>query len=163
MSTIVRVRRGGIRHAMSELTRQRRLDLAVRAEVARARADQAKERTAFLERGCRPLSLALEHFPELYGRKPYPEHDLSALLALAPEFGSGDLDARSIAAIERGYREFIQLDDEAAHALRAVSEAMHADGAGHGTTVRNWVACTGEEFDRSVAEALGLPTADERD
>ena len=81
---------------------------------------------------------------------------------MATESG-GDLDARSIAAIELTYRELIELDDEAAHALRAVSEAMHADGAGHSTTVRNWVACTGEEFDRSVAEPLGLPTADERD
>ena len=119
-----------------------RLDLAVRAQLAAIRADQARDRTALLERHYAPVSRAIEAYVELYGREADPADDFDVFLGLVIEKGGVDLGREDLLTGMEMYVERAAASDAAADAMHALQEAL----GDHQGTVREWVGCTEAEF-----------------
>jgi hypothetical protein len=137
---------------MAELTPGERLALAVRAEVARVRADRAKERAASLYREVKPFMDAVDRFQGVHGRSLDVNSgaDLAEVVAFAGTDGA-DVTFATIAAAARASQEAADADAEAAAAMRAVSDAWTG---GKDTTVRAWVGADRETFGRAVDAGL---------
>jgi len=127
-----------------------RLDLAVRARLAAIRADQARDRTALLERQYAPVSRAIEAYVKLYGREADPADDFDVFLGLVIENGGVDLGKEDLLTGMEMYMERAAASDAAADAMHELQEAM----GDHQGTVREWVGCTEAEFIAAVGARL---------
>ncbi len=134
------------------MNQENRLALAVRAQVAMIRADQAKERAALLERQTRPLTQALEQFMKLHQREPDPEKDAEAIRALVIEFGGGNLNTDVLGAAAEAASETARCEHEAAEAMGVVAAELHP-----GETVSDWAGVDKETFRKAVEAALNDP------
>jgi len=141
---------------MTKLTTQERLALAVRAEVARRRADQAKERAVFMDRKVKPFMDAVERFEKARGR-PWDADsmtDLAEVIAFAGKEGA-DVTFEMVAAAAQVNFEAGDASVAAASAARAVLDAW---GDGEGDTVFEWVGVDRETFGQAVEAALAEGT-----
>jgi hypothetical protein len=127
-----------------------RLELAVRAQLAAIRADQARERTAVLERHYAPVARAIEAYVAVYGREADPADDFDVFLGLVIEKGGVDLGREDLLTGMEMYVERAAASDAAADAMRELQEAM----GDHQGTVRAWVGCTEAEFVAAVGARL---------
>src|SRR6266511_3409824 len=132
------------------MEKSERLALAVRAQVASIRANQARERSALLERRFEPVDKAIEAYEKLYGEDADPTEHMDVLLSLIVQHGGGDLG-------EEDLLEGMTMNQERADAAGAAAEAMlelnEAMGDRQGT-VLEWVGCTSEEFTTALEAAL---------
>ena len=140
---------------MSQLPPAERLALAVRAEVARVRAEAASDRAALLDRQLAPLLEARQRFSKQYHRDPdlEREDDLNTLFALVVQAGGArltreDLDEAANASREAGARQGL-----AVLATTQLAKVLPASGV----TILEWCDVTEEEFLGAVLTALGLP------
>jgi len=119
-----------------------RLALAVKAQVASIRADQARERSALLERRYAPVTKAFEAYEQLYGGGTDPADHFDVLLSLIVQYGGGELGREELLEGMSMHEEQGAASRGAADAMRELAEAM----GGHRGTVLEWVGCTREEF-----------------
>lgn len=135
---------------MRQLTREERLALAVRAEVATIRAVQARDRAALIQRRVQPLREGMDRFKRRYGRAPDPDvpGDVAVMVALSEE-GSGDVTREQLEAAARSSREIAEAEQKAADALEAVRIALAP-----GMTTLEWVGVDAETYERAVEQAL---------
>ncbi len=137
---------------MTELTTEERLELAVRAEVARRRADQAKERAVFIDRKVQPFADALDRFEKSRGREWEMESmaDLAEIIAFAGMDGA-DITFEMITAAADVRFDASDACAEAARVTRAVTAAW---GGRDGDTVHEWVGVDRETYSQAVNAAL---------
>ena len=87
------------------LTQEARLALAVRAQVASIRADQADERAALLRKQMAPFDEAAGRFERLYGHEPDLQDAADAARMLPLLTGTADVSQKTVlAAVEAGGR-----------------------------------------------------------
>jgi hypothetical protein len=127
-----------------------RLNLAVRAQLAAIRADQARDRTALLERHYAPIAKAIEAYVEMYGREADPADDFDVFLGLVIEKGGVYLGREDLLTGMEMYMERTAASDAAADAMHELQEAM----GDHRGTVREWVGCTEAAFVAAVGAGL---------
>jgi hypothetical protein len=141
------------------MEQEERLALAVRAAAAMVRARQAKARAVLLERGSRPIILAMERFRSRYGQAPDLHTDGAAIFDLVAEDVS-DLDRETISAAAVGAGSAAQFQLEAAAALKALNAAWTDV---HGSTVLEWIGVDAETFERAVAASLAEQESPDRE
>ncbi len=130
--------------------------LAVEAEVARIRADQAEERGAFLLGRVRPFEEALERFEKMYRR----ECDLSlpgdgaVLRPILAATGGADIGPDDFEASASVSAELVQCHQRAAAAFSALARAMREGGAAEDATTLEWLGVDVETFERAVELAM---------
>ena len=136
---------------MAELTQEQRLALAVKAQVAAIRADQARERGALIRRRVEPVHEAHARFVKLYGREPDLDApgDKATMGALFEATGAGGVTGAQLEAAARSSGEVGQADLEAAGAMKALAEALS-----EGATVLEWLGVDEDTFSRTVEQAL---------
>jgi hypothetical protein len=139
---------------MAELTRDERLALVVRAEVARLRADQATWRSAQAERRVKPYVDAVECFEHIHGRDHDSESmtDLAEVIAIGGEAAAA-VDVEAFQAAAMASFEAGLLHDEAARAMQAVVDAARAGGVGD--NILEWAGVDVDTLNRAVKGALG--------
>ena len=142
---------------MGKLTQGQRLALAVEAEVARIRADQAYERGARLLGRVRPAEEALERFEKMYRRVcdlSLPG-DGALLRPILAATGGADIGPDDFEAAGSVSAELARVDLEAAEAFDAIAQAMRDDGAAEDATTLEWVGVDAETYERALDRALG--------
>jgi hypothetical protein len=139
--------------SMADLTRDERLALVVRAEVAQFRADQATWRAEQAGRRVKPYMDAVERFEQSHGRRYDDESmtDLAEVIALggpaAEAVGPEDFQAAITASLESS-----RLSAEAAAAMRAVLAQMRAGGSE--VNILEWAGVDLETVTRATHAAL---------
>ena len=135
---------------MSQLTREERLALAVRAQVAAIRAEEAQEWSAFLPRRLRPVKETWDRFVRLSGRAPDPEApgDRAMIEALFMDSGGGAVTPEQLEASVRSWVEIGRAERESAEAIEALTVALE------GGELPEWLGMDEETFERAVEQAL---------
>lgn len=136
--------------AVSDLGRDERLALAVRAEVAEIRAEEAHERHAALQERAAPLYRAIEELERRYGEDVDPAGHFDELKALIAHHGGADIDLPQGMPLMIGMHQ--ALADHETAAADAIQE-LHA-AMGQGQTVCQWVGCSADEYHEAVEAAL---------
>ena len=133
------------------LTQEARLALAVRAQVASIRADQAAERAALLRKQMAPFDEAAGRFERLYGHEPDLQDAADAARMLPLLTGTADVSQETVlAAVEAG-----GVASERAGVAAAAMQALRAARtAEQGDTVLEWIGVDGATYERALQEAL---------
>jgi hypothetical protein len=133
-----------------------RLAIVVRSFVASALADDAKQRSAFLEKQLEPFTKARARFGQLYRRKPdwHNPGDLVTVMNMASALGGGHIGPEHWDARIEQLTEQVRCVEEANEALRALQLALRATGTPEDTPLTEWIGCTGEELDAAIRAAL---------
>jgi hypothetical protein len=146
------------------MTTDERLTLAIRAQVAAIRADQAGDRAALLERRAAALLRAWEQFEALFGRRPSLDDstDRAALGRILRTSGAGDVPWTVVREAAAALREVGRLRQQAGDAMRALHDAWRGR---EDDTLLSWVGVDEATFERAVRVALAGPDTDtgERD
>ena len=139
---------------MSQLPQAERLALAVRAEVARARSEEASDRAASLDRQLVPLLEARQRFSQRHRRDPdlEREDDLNTLFALIVQAGGARLTREDIDVAADATREAAARQGLAVLALTELAKVLPESGV----TILEWCDVSEEEFFSAVLTALGL-------
>ena len=132
------------------MTTDEKLALFVKAQVAAIRAEQARERSALLERKAAPVTKAIDQYENLYGEDADPSEHFDMLMRLIIQNGGGDLSREDLIEGMRMYEQRGAAELEAARAMHALNDAM---GAFSGTTLE-WVGADRATVERAVQEAL---------
>ena len=139
---------------MSQLPQAERLALAVRAEVARIRAEEASDRAALLDRQLTPLLEASQRFSKRFRREldPQSDDDLQQLFALIVEAGGAELSKEDIDLAADATREAAARQGLAVLALTELAKVLPSSGI----TILEWCGVSEEELLSGVLTALGL-------
>jgi hypothetical protein len=135
----------------TEMMKLERLAVAVRAEVASVRAEQAQRRHARLKERAAPVYRAMGALRRRYGDGHNVAEHIDEFRALVSQYGSvGDL--LELVRLLAGMSGAVAAHDaEAAAAWDALVEAMDPR-----LTVLEWVGCSDEEYERAVLAALDV-------
>jgi hypothetical protein len=133
------------------MDRPARLALAVKAQVASIRADQAQERSALLERKYAPIDNAIDAYTKLYGEEADLADHFDVLMRLTDDNGGAVLRPEDLLTGVEMHEERALASHAAAEGMRELHEAMMGDHTG---TVLEWVSCSGEEYEAAVEAAL---------
>lgn len=127
------------------------LALAVRAEVARTRADEAQERAALLEQQVAPLLSSVERFMTMRGRRPdfQDPSDLRILSKMVDNAGGAEIPWTAVLAAGVALEESGRLAQEAGRAIEAVRRAWT-----RGHTLLDWIGVSRESYERAVKAAM---------
>jgi hypothetical protein len=139
---------------VSQLPPAERLVLAVRAEVARIRAEEASDRAALLDRRMVPLLEARQRFSKQYQRDPdlKSDTDFDKLFALIVEAGGERMTKEHIDAAAEATREAAARQGLAVLAMTEVAKVLPTSGV----SILEWCGVSEEEFLGAVLIALGL-------
>jgi hypothetical protein len=133
-----------------KMDKTERMALAVNAEVAAVRAQQAHERHAGVIERAAPLYRAMEDLRQRYGENMDPGGHVDEFRALVAQHGGADIKLDEVMGLMTGMQQALaDHENAAAEAFKALSDAM-----GEGNTVLEWVGCTDEEFTAAVEAAV---------
>jgi hypothetical protein len=141
---------------MSTLTRDDRIELALWAEIAINDAEMVRARTSPLMKKLRPVEKAIQQYRNLYGPDAGPDEHFEVFAGLVVRNGGRDIKLGEIREQAELLEERAEAAADAAEALGALNDAMHADR--HEGTILEWVGASAEEFDavrdRLIREAV---------
>jgi hypothetical protein len=139
---------------LSQLPQAERLALAIRAEVARVRSEEASDRAASLDRRLVPLLAARQRFSQRHRRDPdlEREDDLSTLFTLIVQAGGPRLTREDIDLAAEATREAAARQGLAVLAMTELAKVLPASGV----SILEWCDVSEEEFLSALLTALGL-------
>jgi hypothetical protein len=137
------------------MDRSERLAIAVEAQAACIRADEARKRHAVALRHGAMLEDALFGFEARHGhpRDPKSRADHELYLQDLETTGAARLTRDEVKAARDAAVECHELDGAAVRAMDALSAAWGPEGGGS-QVLRDWVGCTPDEYRAAVAAAL---------
>jgi hypothetical protein len=133
------------------MEKHERLAVAVRAEVAHVRAEQARRRHAQLKERAAPVYRAMAEMRRRYGDDHDVAEHIETFTALIAQYGGVGDPGVVVGLLPQISGVVAACDAEVAAARDALAEAM-----GPGQTVREWVGCSHEEYDRAVRAAFDV-------
>jgi hypothetical protein len=139
---------------LSQLPRAERLALAIRAEAARVRSEEASDRAASLDRRLVPLLEARQRFSQRHRRDPdlQCEDDLNALFTMIGQAGGPRLTRADIEVAAEATREAAARQGLAVLAVTELAKVLPTSEI----SILEWCDVSEEEFLSALLTALGL-------